>query len=252
MTAPSIYFRKKDQNAVRTLVLLHGNSSSSRTYDALFANENIKADLLAIDLPGHGKSHRSEKTANYGFGNFKKTVLETILQNIENEIILVGHSLGGHIAMEIAPHLPQLQGLVLFGAPPLRGSSNLQEAFTDNEVLPFFFQKEVSDAEIGQLTETAMWQKERAARVQSDFRNTDALVRPSVAASLADDLEDEVSILQSLNIPKHILHGRQDPLVRLDYLKSTAKETGTDLRIVEECGHFLSLERPEVLLEALA
>jgi len=49
--------------------------------------------------------------------------------------VIVGWSLGGHIALEAASALPDAAGFVIFGTPPVSGPADMPEAFLPNPAL---------------------------------------------------------------------------------------------------------------------
>ncbi|MEX5669884.1 alpha/beta hydrolase, partial [Pseudomonas neuropathica] len=51
------------------------------------------------------------------------SIVTEIIQTMNlNNIVIVGWSLGGHIALELTSLLPHLQGLLITGAPPIEVS----------------------------------------------------------------------------------------------------------------------------------
>jgi dienelactone hydrolase len=53
--------------------------------------------------------------------------------------VIVGWSLGGHIALEAAPAPPQAAGYVIFGAPPVASAAQMGEAFLPNPAMSVGF-----------------------------------------------------------------------------------------------------------------
>lgn len=107
------YFQKG--NSKRIVVLIHGFLESHKVwedYTKVLAKHNT---VYAIDLPGHGGSeclgyvHSMEEMA----GCIKK-VLE---DNNRRKAIIVGHSLGGYVALAFGEKYPDaLKGLCLFNS----------------------------------------------------------------------------------------------------------------------------------------
>src|ERR1700722_10829294 len=95
------------------VVLIHGNSSSSRAFSRQLEGPlGQRFRLIAVELPGHGRAVRAALDA----------------LGIE-EARFVGWSLGGHIALEMAPDLREPRGFVIFGTPPITSREAMSEAF---------------------------------------------------------------------------------------------------------------------------
>ncbi len=91
------------------VVALHGMSSSSLTWDR-FAASAARAGrrVIALDLRGHG---RSSRPGHYRSAAMRDDVLAFLAalrteQTVE-PVDLVGHSLGGHVAVLVAQHSPE-------------------------------------------------------------------------------------------------------------------------------------------------
>jgi len=98
------------------VVLLHGMAGCSDTWDGV-AGTLIAAGrrVIALDLRGHGHSARA---ASYPLDDFS-TDLTTLLDQLElAQVDLVGHSLGGFIALSVAAQQPQrIRRLLIEDAP---------------------------------------------------------------------------------------------------------------------------------------
>jgi pimeloyl-ACP methyl ester carboxylesterase len=64
-----------------------------------------------------------------------------------DEAHFVGWSLGGHVALEMAPDLREPRGFVIFGTPPLSPRAGMGEAFLPNPAMKVTFQKSVDSAQ---------------------------------------------------------------------------------------------------------
>lgn len=96
-----------------TLVLLHGGGYSGLTW-AEFTKSimtMIVCKVMAIDLRGHGDSHTSNDE-DLSADTLAEDVAGIIKATTENKpVILVGHSMGGAVAVRAAPLIPNLYGL---------------------------------------------------------------------------------------------------------------------------------------------
>jgi pimeloyl-ACP methyl ester carboxylesterase len=79
------------------LVLLHGGGSNGAVWDPLLAVLDWPGRILAPDFRGHGRSPRSDR---YGIGLHAADVAALIRPGVPT--YLVGHSMGGAIALALA------------------------------------------------------------------------------------------------------------------------------------------------------
>ncbi len=119
-----IYFESKGKGDA--LVLLHGFTESSAIWHAFTENLSKKFRVITIDLPGHGESenigsvHPMEVMAD-----LVKAVMDEI--TIE-QAVLVGHSMGGYVALAFAKKYPgHTKGLGLFHSSSLADNEEARE-----------------------------------------------------------------------------------------------------------------------------
>ena len=98
-----------------TIIFLHGLSSNHSTWNfAVGAAEKMGFNFLALDLRGHGHSDKSKKRNLYQIPIFAHDLQEVITKENINQIILVGYSFGGQIALDYALRYPtKIKKLVL-------------------------------------------------------------------------------------------------------------------------------------------
>ena len=176
-----------------------------------------------------------------------KEKLVKLVNTFDDNILLVGNSLGGHIAIEIAPHINKLKGLLIFGAPPLKKPLNLEEVFVYTPAFQAFFIENVSEIEIKEAAEVALFNKQYSSVIIENFKKTNPKVRKAIATDIAENRYlNQYEIFIDLNIPKYIIAGTHDPSVNLEYIKKVAyKSCSCELIMIENCGHYPSLEKPE-------
>ena len=95
----------------RPVIFVHGNSSSSRTWDGIMAGPfGQRYRCLALDLPGHGDSAPAKNREDYSLPGYAHVLTGFGQATDATDAVVVGWSLGGHIALEAAPHLPAAAG----------------------------------------------------------------------------------------------------------------------------------------------
>lgn len=236
------------------LILVHGNSLSRRSWDALTSAPALQAHTIhAIDLPGHGDAGRLSEGTPYTLDLFAGHVAE--LARSLPSAVLVGHSLGGHVCARVPALAPNVRGLVLFGAPLLRTAADAARAYIPVPVLAKAYTPVLSRADAEELAEAFTWSGSPAiASMADDILRTDPRVRGDLGAYLASGrLPDEVAMVEQAGVPVRIAHGTDDPFIHIAYLDELATELGAGpVRQVTGAGHSPQVQRPDALAEVIA
>src|SRR5262249_47855803 len=87
------------------LLLLHGIANSSQTWEPVASRLKRNFRLLAPDLLGHGAS--ATPRGDYSLGAHATGVRDILTALGHDHVTVVGHSLGGGIAMQFAYQFPE-------------------------------------------------------------------------------------------------------------------------------------------------
>src|ERR671910_2554457 len=90
------------------LVLIHGITSSSASWEPVLPLLSEHFTIIAPDLLGHGQSDKP--AGDYSLGSHACLVRDLMLALGHEHGTIVGHSLGGGIAMQVAYQFPELVG----------------------------------------------------------------------------------------------------------------------------------------------
>lgn len=229
-------------------LLIHGNSCSLRCYQhQLKGPLGRKYRLVALDLPGHGQSSDAgDPQATYSLPGYAQVVVEVVRRlNLTNAVI-VGWSLGGHIAYEASAHLPDAAGFMTFGAPPVGIPPALDQAFLPNPAMRLAFQPRLTSDEALELA-TAFFKPGDTPPdlFVEDVARTDGRARQFLSASLATgSYQDELAIVGQLARPLAILHGERDQLVNGAYIAALPMPTlwRGAVQILSDVGHAIQWE----------
>jgi pimeloyl-ACP methyl ester carboxylesterase len=236
------------------VVLVHGNSSSSRVWQRSFAGALGQGHrLVAIDLPGHGQSADAApeaRAATYSVPGHAQVIRRVAAELGLARAVFVGWSLGGHAVLEASPELTQAAGFVIFGTPPLPFPlpASLDGAFLK---LGLGFMPEWTEAQAREYVADFMAPgAEPPAFMLEDALRTDGGARGALGAGLATvGARDEVQIVRNIARPLAILHGAQEQIVGQPYLQSLAAAMPTlwqgQVQVVEGAGHALQWERAD-------
>jgi pimeloyl-ACP methyl ester carboxylesterase len=250
IAAVELAYRKSDGHG-REIVFVHGNSSSSATWDHLLEGPfGQRFECYALDLPGHGKSWTQPDPANYSIPGHASMVAWFVRKLGLEEAVLVGWSLGGHITLEAAELLPAAAGVVIFGAPPVASPAAMAEAFLPNPAMNVGFSAEVTP-EYALAYATSFLAPGSTLSPElftADILATDGAARAGLMASIGEGrVADEVAIASALPQPLAILQGEFEQLVSLDYLRTLAFPTlwRGAVQVIAGAGHAAHQETPE-------
>ncbi len=248
----SMKYYKKNGTTAGTIVFIHGNSSSAKVFKPQLNSEVITQTKITLDLPGHGLSPDSDKTNDYSIKHYISELIKFI-QPID-DVFLIGHSLGGNLAMEVISSLNNVKGLMIF-SPPLKSPINVDEVFYPSKELQTFFTENPTETDVVSAINFLLHKKDLIQLLIDDFHNTVPSVRAKIAESITNnEWKNQEEVFISTNIPKYIIYGNNDPAIRLDYLKNIQADCSNncELHLINECGHYPSIEQPEKLIDIIA
>lgn len=186
--------------------------------------------------------------------NTVEKMAEEVVKRTPEKFILAGHSLGGWVAQSIASKYPErIRRLILMATWTGASSSdfidflkqslkrienNEREALLD-EIRPnLIYQARTNKKELFALIKSA----------QSQFP-TEGLINQTLAEI---NSPDTASLLHKINCPTLIIHGREDSFFSLEEQELMRdKIPQAKLTIIEECGHMLSIERPQAVTDLI-
>ena len=241
------------------VVLIHGNSASSLTFQAQMAgNLGQSHRVVAIDLPGHGESDRAtDPAATYTMPGYAAVIAEVARELAADDGVFVGWSLGGHIVLEAVKLLPRAAGFAIFGTPPLAFPPDMENAFKPNPAMGAAFAEDLAEAEMAGFAAACLAPETSLdlAPFVADIRRTDGRARAVMGASIAPDgYEDEVEVVKHMTRPLAVLHGEHEQLVNDDYIRGLEIPTlwRGDIQMIPGAGHTPQVENPDVFSDLVA
>ncbi len=248
------------------VLLIHGMAGSSRTWkdvtDLLVRDGHT---VVAPDLLGHGLS--AKPMGDYSLGAFASGLRDLLGVLKVERATIVGQSLGGGVAMQLAYQHPELvERLVLVGSGGLgREVSWMLRALTlpgAELVMPLLFPSFVRDRgnAVSRILHdrglraphvAEMW---RAYASLAGAENRGAFLR--TLRAVVDPGGQTVSALDRLYlasaVPTLIVWGDQDPIIPLDHGRAAHEAiAGSRFEVLEGCGHFPHVEDPVRFVEVL-
>ena len=266
-----VAYRVAGDPALPVLLLVHGITSSSHTWDPIIPILKQHVHVIAPDLLGHGDSDKPR--ADYSLGAFASALRDLLEYLGHDRVTVIGHSLGGGVAMQFAyQYYEYCERLALVSSGGLGREVGwaLRAATLPGAefVLPVIANRHVRDA---------------GAAVSSVLSRLPLRARPSVHeairgyASLADSparsafvhtlrsvvepggqrVEARDRLYLSQGRPTLIVWGALDTLIPVAHAYQAHENIpGSVLEVFEQSGHFPHMDEPErfakVLLDFLA
>lgn len=204
-----------------TIIFLHGIGSSGAEWHDVVRQLPDDISILTIDMLGFGQSPKPD-WARYNASEQARSVVATLLrQRITGKVIIVGHSLGALVAVEVAKRYPILVSSLVLCSPPFYNPDlNGKLPNADRVLRTLFEQVEKNQQYFLKFATVAIKYKlvNPAFSVTQD--NLPSYIQTLKAAIISQSAFDDV---QKLTCPTTIIYGSLDPLVIDRNLKQIAK-----------------------------
>lgn len=227
----------------RTLVFVHGSGDSAQVWEPLIARLP-EVESVALDLPGHGALVGQSGGPETTVRDYAVFVRDEIMRRDLTQPTLVGHSLGGAIALQVALEWPALVSrLALIGS-----GARLR-------VAPAFLAEARDAGPYGVPAVTRMaFAPEHAA--QADVYQ--AQRAPTAPGALFRDLAacdhfDVLAEVERITQPTLLVVGAEDrmtPPKYAEYLHARLRESV--LVVIADAGHYAQIEQPQAVADALS
>lgn len=242
-----------------TLLFIHGLSSNLQSWNKNISRLKNEYRCIAIDLPGYGKSTKNSTT--YSLKDYADFLNSFIEKKNLHDVVLVGHSMGGQVAVHtLLAAQDNFKSLVLIAPASI-------ETFSENE------------AALMKASYTAeMVEKSTPEQIRNNFKmnfhqfpeDAEFMVRERIEMKNADDMkiysevvvnnihamleEPIIGRLSDIEIPVLMIYGKDDLLIPNTFfhpsqdiasLVKTAKENIRNLKVelINEAGHFVNFEK---------
>jgi pimeloyl-ACP methyl ester carboxylesterase len=222
------------------IVLIHGWATDANYWNAQILPLKAKYTVVAVDLAGHGAS--SNGRTDWSMGSYGEDVAVVARQLPNAQIILVGHSMGGTVALEAAHRIgDRVIGIIAVDALKSVGLPPTPTAEIDRRVAPFradfigSVRKYVSEELFEKGADPVFVQK-----VAYDMSLEPAQVAiPSLQALLSMDF---ATVLPDVHVPVMAINSDLGPTDEKRIRKSLP---GFTANIIPHTSHFLMMEVPD-------
>jgi pimeloyl-ACP methyl ester carboxylesterase len=240
------------------LLLVHGMAGTARNWDAVIEPLALHNTVVAPDFPGHGES--APGGGDYSLGSLASGLRDLMIALGHERATLVGHSLGGGVALQFAYQFPELvERLVLVssgGLGPEVGAILRAAALPGADL--FIRATAAPGATAGNLLTGALGklglrpnadlaEVGRAYASLSDGDRRKAFL--STLHAVVDTGGQSVAALDRLylaeDLPVLIVWGERDPIIPIGHARAAhAQLPGSRLEVFPGVGHVPMLESP--------
>ena len=223
------------------VVLLHGFLENLGMWDNYIEIFSRKNRVIAIDLLGHGKTdclgyiHTMEDQAD---------MVHQVLHDLKiRKAIIIGHSMGGYIALAFAELYPDyMKGLVLLNSTA-RADSDEKKLNRDRAILAV---KQNYTAFVRMSIANLFSEENREKLVEDiEFVRKEALQTPLqgiVAALEGMKIRNDREVLfHFTDFPKLLILGKKDPVLDFEEHRSQIENTKVEFAAFED-GHMTHIE----------
>jgi pimeloyl-ACP methyl ester carboxylesterase len=249
------------------VALVHGIASRAAQWQQVMERLGETAHVIAPDLLGHGES--AKPRGDYSLGSHASGIRDLFAALGHDRLSLVGHSLGGGVAMQFAYQFPErVERLALVNSGGLgREVSFVLRAATlpgAELVLPVLTSSWVRRAGSGAHRLLGRTGRELPAGLLECMVGFASLADPGTreafvhtARAVLDPRGQRIDARDRLylaaDLPLFVVWGRKDAIIPVQHGEALVEHVpGTVLEVFEQSGHFPHLTEPARLARALA
>lgn len=232
------------------LFLIHGNSLCKEVFGPQFAFFAGRRRLIAIDLPGHGRSADAiDPRRTYSLSGYADCAAECLTKIGVDRAAVLGWSLGGHVALEMIPKYSCLLRLMIVGAPPFVRTDDGFRGFKPDPRFALASAGVLSEAQIDEFVTLA---SDCDSPPEPFWREAVARTHPIARQYLFEDVllqepARQRDLAEACPVPLAIVNGAADQLVDLEYVASLNYRNlwSGQMHVFEGLGHAPHIHAPD-------
>jgi pimeloyl-ACP methyl ester carboxylesterase len=243
----------------RPLIMLHGFSGHAHTWDHTAAALYDDYRVLALDQRGHGDSDRA---SGYGSRPMVNDLLGFLNRLGLERIVLMGLSMGGTVAYTFAAaHPDRVERLIVLDIGPEISSVGL-DRINESMGQPDIFASEAEAVAQARAANPRPTEANLRHRVAHNLRplpdgtltfKWDKSLRDGSATRDDPTLEERWAAWRAVKCPILLVRGDDSDILSRDTADRMVDDNANvTLVIVADCGHSITLDRPEGLLQVVA
>ena len=240
------------------LLLIHGMAGTARNWDPVIEPLALRNHVVAPDFPGHGDSEPGG--GDYSLGSLASGLRDLIVSLGRDRATLVGHSLGGGVALQFAYQFPgMVERLVLVssgGLGPEVGAVLRAAALPGADLFiratarPGSIAGSWITGALGKVglrpnADLAEVGRAYAALADSDRRKAFLSTLHAVVGTEGQRVAAMDRLYLAESLPMLIIWGERDPIIPVAHGRAAhAQLPGSRLEVFPDAGHIPQLESP--------
>ncbi len=222
------------------LVFLHYFGGSGRSWDGVIDLLGGDYRCIAPDLRGFGQS--AAPSDGYTLDDYAKDIAGLVVALGVRRYVLVGHSMGGKVALALAALQPPGLSAVVLIAP----SPPTPEPIADEQrarLLASRGSREAAERTAAELTVRALLAASLDRFVEDQLRSSPRAWSAWLERGSRVDISAR---MPRISVPVCVLVGEEDPAIPPDLLEQEVSGgiDGARLELVPEVGHLIPLDAP--------
>lgn len=253
MAGPAAVHVCDSQKGDKCVVLLHGYLESLLVWEDFVPFLYKELRVVTLDLPGHGISIVTGEVHTMEF--LADTVADALRALGIERCTLVGHSMGGYVALAFCERHPEmLDGIVLLSSTPNSDTPEKAENRRREIALVKAGKKDL----LARVAPEAGFAEENRARMKEaieDLAEQVFVTEDEGIVALLNGMiarADRNEMLRASQVPQLFILGRKDGYIPVEAAEQLVKEH-PQARVVwlENSGHMGFLEEPEATASAI-
>jgi len=236
-----------DEGSGLPVVFIHGFCENHKMWKNFTKPFLEKYRVMTIDLPGFGKS--PIPSDQFSIKDVAQLVLEHLIQKEIDSFVLIGHSLGGYVALEMIKLQPgKVEGLCLFHSTALPDTEEKKDS--RNKTIKFVEKRGV-EVFAESFVPSLFYTKNRK-RLKKEIEDAVSMAAETSLETLVAytkamrDREDRTDVLKEFDGPISIIAGEEDTSVPVEKIQQQELFPRHGLvYYLENCGHMGMFERNE-------
>ncbi len=244
-----------DQGQGRPLVFVHGLSGNLTWWSTLIPKFSKKYRVIAVDLPGHGKSGKTFKS--YRLHDLAEYLWELLESLSLQDPVLVGYSMGGALTLKcLADHPKKIKDAILIAPAGVRKPHPLWQRLIARTTLNlpllkrYLFPRAMASS-VKERPEEILQIIYNSMHITKDpeWKEFQEVVMTTTKDLLSFSVQDRLHHIQTRLLAVWGAEDFLEPAVLADILRK--KKADVEVTVIPGCGHQPMFERPDVLIEAM-